>query len=170
MLRRKADLEHRVIHVRAKTVVDRSWRPKTNHNRKVPVSAALLGYLKAYTPPPKGPWHFPSPEGCWWNPDNFSHRLANLNRKAGLTWSCAEYRHTFGTQLAMAGRDERTIAELMGNSPAIVRRHYAAWLPEAHPEAVEFDTPDGAVPMDKPAVANLRVEAERLGLRVVRAE
>jgi hypothetical protein len=70
----------------------------------------------------------------------------------------------------MAGRDERTIAKLMGNSPMIVRRHYAAWLPEAHLEAVEFDTPDGAVPMDNPAVANLRVEAERRGLRVVRAE
>ncbi len=61
-----------------------------------------------------------------------------------------------------------TLAELMGNSPEIVRRHYAAWLPSAHPEAVEFDTPDGAAPMARPHVANLRVEAERRGLRVVR--
>jgi hypothetical protein len=62
------------------------------------------------------------------------------------------------------------IAELVCNSPSIVRRRYAAWLLSAHPEAVEFDTPDGAMPMDKLAVANLRVEAERRGLRVVRAE
>jgi len=165
-----ADLEHRVIHVRAKTVAGRSWRPKTNRNRKVSISAALFSYLQAYTSPNETEWLFPSPEGCWWNPDNFSYRLADLNRKAGLEWSCAEYRHTFGTQLAMAGRDERTIAELMGNSPAIVRRHYAAWLPSAHPEAVEFDTPAGPVPMAQPEVANLRVEAERRGLRVVRAE
>jgi hypothetical protein len=58
----------------------------------------------------------------------------------------------------------------VGNSPAIVRRHYAAWLPSAHPEAVEFDTPAGPMPMAQPQVANLRVEAERRGLRVVRAE
>jgi hypothetical protein len=67
----------------------------------------------------------------------------------------------------MAGRDERTIAELMGNSPAIVRRHYAAWLPEAHLEAVELDTQRGPVPMGNSREANLRVEAERRGLRLV---
>ena len=41
-----------------------------------------------------------------------------------------------------------SIAELMGNSPAIVRRHHAAWFPEAHPEAVEFDHPSGPGPME----------------------
>ncbi len=67
----------------------------------------------------------------------------------------------------MAGRDERTIAEFMGNSPAIVRRHYAAWLPEAHPEAVEFDHPEGPLAMGNSRDANIRVEAQRRGLRVV---
>jgi hypothetical protein len=67
----------------------------------------------------------------------------------------------------MAGRDERTIAELMGNSPDIVRRHYAAWLPEAHPEAVEFDRPGGPAEMENPRDANIRVEAHRRGLRLV---
>jgi hypothetical protein len=81
----------------------------------------------------------------------------------------AQHRHVIPRRVP-AGLDGRTIAKFMGNSPAIVRRHYTAWLPSAHPEAVEFDTPDGAVPMDKPAVANLRVEAEPRGLRLVRAE
>ena len=76
-------------------------------------------------------------------------------------------KHTFDTQLAMAGRDERTVAELMGNSPAIVRRHYAAWLPEAHPEVVEFDHPGGPAPMENSRDANVRIEAQRRGLRVV---
>ena len=53
-------------------------------------------------------------------------RLAGLTRETGLKWSCAEDRHTLGRQLARAGLDERTIAELNGNSPAIVRRHSAA--------------------------------------------
>lgn len=87
-----------------------------------------MTYLTGYAPRAKRPWYFPSPEGCWWDPDNFSHYLADLNRRAGVDWTCAAFRHTFGTQLALAGRDERTIAELMSNSPAIVRRHYAAWL------------------------------------------
>lgn len=161
------DLERRVVHVRAKTVGSRSWRPKTNRNRRVAISQALHGVLTGYRTHSKSPWYFPAPHGGWWDPDNFSHALADLNQKAGLDWSCAEYRHTFGTQLAMAGRDERTIAELMGNSPEIVRRHYAAWLPEAHPEAVEFDTPQGPEPMADTRTANLRVEAQRRGLRVV---
>ena len=78
--------------------------------------------------------------------------------------------HTFGTQLAMAGRDARAVTEQMANSPDIVRRHYAAWLPSAHPEAAEFDTPERPVLMARPAVANLRVAARRRGLRVVRSE
>ncbi len=73
-------------------------------------------------------------------------------------------------QLTMAGYDGPAIVKSMVNSPEIVRRHYAAWLPNAHPAAVEFDTPAGPVPMAQPVVANLRVEAERRGLRVVRAE
>ena len=55
-----------------------------------PKRAALLVYLEKYTPPKRSPWYFSSPEGCWWDPDNLSHRLADLNRKADLDWSCAE--------------------------------------------------------------------------------
>jgi hypothetical protein len=61
-------------------------------------------------------------------------------------------------------------ATVVANSPTIVRRHYAAWLPEAHPEAVEFDTPTGPAPMVTSDVANLRVEAQRRGLRLLLAE
>ena len=111
---------------------------------------------------------FSSPRGCYWDADNFGHTLAKENAEHGLSWNCLAYRHTFGTQLAMAGRDERTIAELMGNSPAIVRRHYAAWLPEAHPEAVEFDCPDGPAAMATAERANARVQAHRVGLRLIR--
>lgn len=161
------DLQRRIIHVRAKSIGEQSWRPKTNRNRRVPISSALLGILRGYVRRTKGPWYFPTANGFRLDPDHFSTVLRNLNKARGLTWSCGDFRHTFGTQLAMAGRDERTIAELMGNSPEIVRRHYAAWLPEAHPEAVEFDTPGGPMPMENSRHANVRVEAHQRGLRLV---
>jgi hypothetical protein len=48
------------------------------------------------------------------------------------------FRHTFGSQLAMKGESLYKIATLMGNSPEICRRHYAALVPEAMSDTVEF--------------------------------
>ena len=79
------------------------WQPKTARNRVVPISKVLMDYLLAYQSPKGTPWYFPSPQGCRWDPDNFSHKLRKLNRAQDLQWSCAEYRHTFGSQLAMKG-------------------------------------------------------------------
>jgi len=70
--------------------------------------------------------------------DNFSQDLRAANSKAGLVWSCLDYRHTFGSQLAMKGESLYKIATLMGNSPEICRRHYAALVPEALSSSVEF--------------------------------
>ena len=57
-----------------------------------------------------------------------------------------DFRHTFGSYLAMKGDSLYTIRELMGNSPEICRRHYAALIPEQMRDTVEFDrrvpTPD----------------------------
>ncbi len=127
------------IRVRAKTVLGEFWEPKTKSNRAVPVSRALRGYLDGYLPPSvRGCWFFPSPQGKRWDPDNFSSRLKRANDCAGLPWSCQEYRHTFGSQLAMKGESLYKIATLMGNSPEICRRHYAALLPESLENSVEF--------------------------------
>ena len=52
--------------------------------------------------------------------------LRRINRKAGLDWHCLDFRHTFGSHLAMKGESLYKISELMGNSPEICRRHYAA--------------------------------------------
>jgi integrase len=85
-----------------------------------------------------GRWFFPSPQGCLCDPDNFSRDLRNANRKAGLKWTCLDYRHTFDSQLAMKGEVLYKISTLMGNSPEICRRHYAALIPEAMVASVEF--------------------------------
>jgi hypothetical protein len=49
-----------------------------------------------------------------------------------------DFRHTFGSQLAMKGESLYKISTLMGNSPEICRRHYAALISEELIDSVEF--------------------------------
>jgi len=60
-------------------------------------------------------WFFPSPDGNRWEPDNISHDLRAANREAALPWRCLDFRHTFGSQLAMKGESLYKIATLLGN-------------------------------------------------------
>ena len=130
---------HGLIRVRAKTVGEVSWQPKTRKNRAVPISSDLRRYLDAWTPPATAHgWLFPSPQGVRWDTDNFSQTLRKANETAGLVWTSLDYRHTFGSQLAQRGVSLYQIATLMGNSPSICQRHYAALVPEAMGAVVEF--------------------------------
>jgi len=136
-----------LIRVRAKKVDGAAWEPKTKTNRAVPISSRLRPYLdRQRLRAGKSPWLFPSPEGKRWDPDNFSAALRDANSCKSLAdwWSCLTYRHTFGSQLAMKGESLYKIATLMGNSPEICRRHYAALLPESLTTTVEFG--DNAIP------------------------
>jgi len=129
-----------MIRVQAKHVGKEYWEPKTKVNRVVPISRALRGYLDRYeVPASEDGWFFPSPQGSRWDPDNFSQFLARVNKKAQLVWTCLDYRHTFGSQLAMKGESLYKISKLMGNSPEICRRHYATLIPESLVESVEFE-------------------------------
>lgn len=128
-----------LIRVRAKTFDKESWQPKTKKNRAVPVSSALRHYLDKWRLKHHcGTWLFPSSEGKRWDPDNFSADLRAANERGSLAWGSLHYRHTFGSQLAMKGESLYKIATLMGNSPEICRRHYAALIPDELVDAVEF--------------------------------
>ena len=128
-----------IIRLRAKQVDGEFWQPKTKKNRAVPISRRLRSYLSRYAPrPSNGNWLFPSPKGYHYDPDNFSSDLSAAQREAGLPWTCLDFRHTFGSQLAMKGESLYKIATLMGNSPEICRRHYAALIPEVMADTVEF--------------------------------
>lgn len=131
-----------VLRVRAKTVQGNFWEPKTGQERAVPVNSSLRPILEAYAATQKEDrtWFFPSPKGKRWDPDGFSHRLRDLNRRAGLVWSSLDFRHTFGSQLAMKGESLYKVSALMGNSPEICRRHYAALSSECLVATVEFPT------------------------------
>lgn len=128
-----------MIRIRAKTVQGESWEPKAKVNRAVPISSKLRLLLEQYDPPKaKGEWFFATPMSKRWDPDNLSRYLKKANNEAGLEWGCLDYRHTFGSQLAMKGESLYKISKLMGNSPEICRRHYTALIPEAMLESVEF--------------------------------
>jgi integrase len=136
-----------VIRIRAKVVDGESWEPKTKRNRAVPVSSRLRFYLDKWqlkSERDKCSWLFPSPQGKRWDPDNFSADLRAANQKVKLTWGCLDFRHTFGSQLAMKGESLYKISQLMGNSPEICRRHYAALLPESLVNSVEFPAQDSS--------------------------
>ena len=141
-----------LIRVRAKEVDGIFWEPKTKTNRGIPISRRLRPYLdRQRLRAGKSPWLFPSPEGKRWDADNFSAtlRVINVTKKFSDWWSCLTYRHTFGSQLAMKGESLYKIATLMGNSPEICRRHYAALLPESLTATVEFgeDGPETLEPV-----------------------
>ncbi|TLM59853.1 MAG: site-specific integrase [Deltaproteobacteria bacterium] len=128
-----------MLRIRAKTIDGKFWEPKTRVNRVVPISSTLRKYLDAWlVPHTKCGWFFPSPQGTRWDVDHFSQALAKANKEAKLAWSCLDYRHTFGSHLAVKGESLYKISKLMGNSPEICRRHYAALVPEMLVETVEF--------------------------------
>jgi len=132
------DFERRLIRVRAKTIDGEFWQPKTKRDRVVPISDVLVDILSYYEPPSKCDWFFPSPTGKRWDPDNFSQDLRKINKANGLDWSCLDFRHTFGSHLAQKGESLYKISALMGNSPEICRKHYAALIPEKMSDVVEF--------------------------------
>ena len=142
------DLTSRLIRIRAKTISDEFWQPKTRRNRAVPISDALFMVLCQHKRRKDCMWSFPSPTGKRWDPDNFSQDLRKINRAAGLDWSCLDFRHTFGSHLAQKGESLYKIAELMGNSPAICRKHYAALVPEKMTDVVEFSIQNQMKPKD----------------------
>jgi len=128
-----------MIRIRPKTIDGVYWEPKTKVNRVVPISSTLRSYLDQYKrPKSKAGWLFPSPKGECWDPNNFSQALSKVNKANNLPWTCLVYRHTFGSQLAMKGESLYKISTLMGNSPEICRKHYAAILPELLADTVEF--------------------------------
>jgi len=155
LTRDDVDLVSRMMRIRAKTVSGGYWEPKTKRNRAVPISQSLVAILQEYRQPTNTPWYFTSPRGYRWDPDNFSATLRRINERAGLEWSCLDFRHTFGSQLAQKGVTLLKISELMGNSPQICRGHYAALVPERMTEVVEF------ADENKDSMLTLRMRSER---------
>lgn len=151
-----------VIRIRAKSFNGKTWMPKTKINRTVPISSELRPYLDRYRESREsGTWFFSTLEGCKWDPDNFSGFLRAANETAGLSWTCLDFRHTFGSHLASKGESLYKIAKVMGNSPQICEKHYAALMPESLYQSVEFGVrASGPVP-DPPAPTQAILELKQ---------
>jgi len=64
-----------------------------------------------------------------WTEKTISKRFGRLQIKLSLpNLTAYSYRHTFATEWLMAGKSETILATLLGNSPAIILRHYAHLL------------------------------------------
>jgi len=57
-------------------------------------------------------------------------RFGRMFKKAKVAGHPHMFRHTFITRLLVAGVPVEDVAELAGNSPAIIRKHYSAWTKE----------------------------------------
>lgn len=117
----------------------KTWMPKTKRNRFVPIHSRLLPYLvELRIQQGTTPWVFQSPEGCRWDPDNLGHRLAKERKPMDLKWTMLDFRHTYGSQLAMKGVSIYKIAKLMGNSARVAEKHYAALQTQELHKDIEF--------------------------------
>lgn len=132
------DRGRELLAVRRKTIHGQTWQPKTGRNRVVPVSTRLQAVLHDLPATSPAGWLLPSPQGYRWDPDNLSQRFRKLVRARGWRWKVADLRHTFGTHLVRRGVSLAHTAALMGNSPEVVLRHYAAVHTEGMHPHVEF--------------------------------
>ena len=78
---------------------------------------------------------------------------------------CLRFRHTFGSHLAQNGVSLYKISTLMGNSPEIWRRHYAALSTEDLAVDLDFPTDSTRVPRQfhpsEPSAVALRAMADK---------
>lgn len=61
-----------------------------------------------------------------WSAQDIVNLFLRLRRKAGLPKLTAySYRHTFATRWILSGRSVDILAQILGNTPEVIRRHYA---------------------------------------------
>jgi integrase len=60
-----------------------------------------------------------------WSDVDISSFFRRLRERSGVKVTAYSYRHTFATRWLMSGRSIEKLAALLGNSPAVIMRHYA---------------------------------------------
>jgi integrase len=75
---------------------------------------------------PAGSVLFPSSRGTRYSKTSISNNFGYLRKRLGMPrLSAYSYRHTFATNWLLAGKSIEILAELLGNSPAVILKHYA---------------------------------------------
>ncbi len=110
------------------------FRQKTGNVVRLPMPADLVMVLDAL-PAPRGtegaPTHY------FWNPATMTRRcvvgvaertMAAVFKKSGVAGAHAHrFRHTLATEILSKGGSDQDAADVLGNSPLIIRKHYAKW-------------------------------------------
>jgi integrase len=103
---------------------------KTQLRREFPCNQGMQQFLKRIQPEAisSDRFIFPSPEDKFIDFHNFANRawkriLSTLNMRYRKPY---QTRHTFITLCLEAGMDAKDVAKLVGNSPEMIYRHYAA--------------------------------------------
>lgn len=110
------------------------FRQKTGNLVRLPLPPDLEMVLDAL-PPPRGmeseATHYS------WNPATMTRRcvvgvaertLAAVFKKSGVAHARADrFRHTLATEILSRGGSDQDAADVLGNSPQIIRKHYAKW-------------------------------------------
>jgi integrase len=68
---------------------------------------------------------FRTGRGAGWDKDIIVHRFTKIREKLGVKHLTAySYRHQFATDWLKQGRSVDVLAELLGNTPDVIRKHY----------------------------------------------
>ena len=111
------------------------FRQKTGNLVRLPLPPDLEMVLDAL-PPPRG-MESSDATHYFWNPATMTRRcvvgvaertLAAVFKKSGVVHAHAHrFRHTLATEILSKGGSDQDAADVLGNSPAIIRKHYAKW-------------------------------------------
>ena len=73
-------------------------------------------------------WCFANSKGDKMSSDDFGTMLREINRKAGLSWTTQDFRHTYATNRLSENWNIKTLAQEMGTSMQMLQDHYAAYI------------------------------------------
>jgi integrase len=124
--------------------LEKEFRHKTagkGKDRVIFLSGEALELIKALVKKhPKGPL-FLTEKGrrlhkhlgrSGWTNNTLTERIREIRKEVGMPCLTPySYRHTFATEWLEQGRSVDLLAELLGNSPAVIRKHYSHLLGDA---------------------------------------
>lgn len=147
------DFVNNRIHLRQSYHRGHTGTPKSGKPRLLPMTPSVVAALKGIKHL-KGELVFCRPDGQHLNRDILKHPWGRIMFAAGLpTIRIHDMRHSFASQLVMAGVPLKAVSELLGHSETRITDRYAHLAPDMLHASV--DVLDGVA--DKPKVTPLRV-------------
>ena len=132
------DLDGSVLHVRRSVHRRVVTSPKNGRGRTIPLSPELRDALAAHRGT-AGPQDlvFPGRRGSWLNRDKTKHRLWRNAKAAGLPRiRIHDLRHSFASQLVMAGVPLIAVQQYLGHSDLTMTMRYSHLSPRARQDYI----------------------------------